>query len=1069
VLGYDGVVQEYENGTKHYIAWFPNQVKSATANVGTFSTEDARIQFSAGPRAESRVEFKLVAFVLRKKSEGYTDQQIASAIRSVMPSMTASQIDGLISDPKEFMRRAFPSATPMQFENLMRRAEVKNIYRGNMPHNIAERFLTSMVSNEVLEKYYMQVKAKRQVMKDSISQFLTENFDPAKGLPRWVMLLKEYSSGAKNIEIARAKNTLARLATTAREIGFSDWSLFSDALRNINDEENLMSGSTELIPFDPATGAAMTPATGAAPQQSLSLLRLPLEIQPYVREMRGQIDALTKALIAGGFVTPEQAVNLELNLGEYVNRAYKLYSQKGFTPTKEVFDNAVMFLADQEYRRLLTEYVNNLTIAVRGQIGVMTGVGPLAMETSPAIPYAKLMEEAATYAKRRANDIITKKETPYFGGSGPTSRGIGILKQRQSIPQPIRELMGEYTDPGVVFMMTIAKQAELVATSEFLRKLRGQGLGTMFFEKNDANRPSTHNVPLAGDKSSTMEPLNGLYTTKEIAEAFEDSVNTRNAVVQLWMKIVGGNRWLKTVGSIRTQFVNFESNLGFAVMNGLIFAKDGRPFSRAMKEGVNYARGQYSDKEITEITDKVIRLNLVGQDIDINAVRKAFQQDDMFDMALDVALTEEGVFRKTSKKVRPVAFANKLYRMGDDFWKVYGYITERETVANGRYETSYDQLTDEQKDAVDKEAADRVKDTWPTYDRMFEIVRKLSENVPILGNFTAFQAESIRVLMNSVRLMKKDLADPQMRQAGVRRALGITTYIGLRTGITTMAAMSMGYGVSGVLGLLLNDEEEEDKKWAIKQVSPIFMRTGDLFIKQDKDKPHVYTVIDLLSVDPLGITQRAMNALTEGNEKMDAGVGAAVAELLGGFLEREMTFKAIEDLTLNRNSSTGLKIYGEEDSAGEATGKVANYLYKSLKPSSVGLVERAITNENKAFEAAAFFGFRPYEIDLHQSFNISLSRMRGTMDEISTEYFKIKFDEKKTEAEKESARLRAGEKKAEVIKKYNKLYKTLIKLGASHQVLEEMVDEKKAVKPTGMDKKTKAGIKEGLVDPTTLY
>lgn len=1060
-----------KNFSESFIAFSPNQIKSATSNVGTFSTEDNRIQFSAGPRAESRVEFKLVAFVLRKKAEGYTDQQIAKAIRTALPGITTAQLDALISDPKEFLRRAYPGITPMQFENLLRRAEVKNIYRGNMPQNIAGRFLTAVVPNEVLEKYYMQVKTKAQVRKDAINQFLTKNFDPAKGLPKWVMQLKEFSTGAKNIEIARAKSTIDRLAKTAREIGFTDWELFSAALRNLNEEEAIMSGSTELAMFDPATGMAMVPSAGERLQTPMTMLRLPLEIQPYVREMRNQIDALSKRLITGGFVTPEQAVKIEMNLGEYTNRAYKLYTQKGFTPTKEAFDAAVTFLADQEYRRLLTEYVNNLSVAVRGQIGVQTGAGPIVAESGTGIPYADLMEQAAQYAQRRANDIITKKETPYFGGSGPTSRGLGILKQRQTIPQPIRALMGEYTDPGVVFMMTVAKQAELAATSDYLRQLRDQGLGTLFFEKNDPNRPATHSVPLAGETSATMEPLNGLYTTKEIAEAFEDAVNTRNAVVQLWMKIVGANRWLKTVGSIRTQFVNFESNLGFAVLNGLVFTKDGRPTwrSKSITEAKEYVKGQYGPKEISEITEKAIKLGLVGQNIDINAVRQAFREDDMFEMALDVSLTSDGVFRKTSRKVRPVSFFNKLYRMGDDFWKVYGYITERETVANGRYDSKYDQLTDEQKEAVDKEAADRVKDTWPTYDRMFEAVRKLSQNVPILGNFTAFQAESIRVLMNAVRLMKKDLADPQMRQAGVRRALGISTYLGLRTGITTMTALSMGYGVSGLLGLLLNDDDEEDKKWAIKQVSPIFMRSGDLLIKQDKDKPHIYTVVDLLSIDPIGITQRSLNSFTEGSDNTDAGVGAAVAELFGGFLGREMTFKAVEDLSMNRNSANGLKIYNDEDTAGEAVGKITSYLWKSLKPSSVGLVERALTNENKAFEASAFVGFRPYEIDLHQSFNISLTRMRNSVEEISTEYFKIKFDPKVSEEDKEQARLRAGEKKAEVIKKYNRLYTTLIKLGASQQVMEEMVEGKSAVKPTGMDGKTKLGIIEGEVDPTSLY
>jgi hypothetical protein len=52
---YDGV--EYINsvedaGSKSYMVLEPNQIKSATGNVGAFSKEDARIQFSLGGRAE---------------------------------------------------------------------------------------------------------------------------------------------------------------------------------------------------------------------------------------------------------------------------------------------------------------------------------------------------------------------------------------------------------------------------------------------------------------------------------------------------------------------------------------------------------------------------------------------------------------------------------------------------------------------------------------------------------------------------------------------------------------------------------------------------------------------------------------------------------------------------------------------------------------------------------------------------------------------------------------------------------------------------------------------------------
>ena len=37
VLGYDGVQINFPNGEKHFVAWFPEQIKSATDNIGTYS------------------------------------------------------------------------------------------------------------------------------------------------------------------------------------------------------------------------------------------------------------------------------------------------------------------------------------------------------------------------------------------------------------------------------------------------------------------------------------------------------------------------------------------------------------------------------------------------------------------------------------------------------------------------------------------------------------------------------------------------------------------------------------------------------------------------------------------------------------------------------------------------------------------------------------------------------------------------------------------------------------------------------------------------------------------------
>ena len=56
VLGYDGVQVNFPSGEKHFIAWFPNQIKHATENSGAFSPNDNRIRYSISEPTDTQQE-----------------------------------------------------------------------------------------------------------------------------------------------------------------------------------------------------------------------------------------------------------------------------------------------------------------------------------------------------------------------------------------------------------------------------------------------------------------------------------------------------------------------------------------------------------------------------------------------------------------------------------------------------------------------------------------------------------------------------------------------------------------------------------------------------------------------------------------------------------------------------------------------------------------------------------------------------------------------------------------------------------------------------------------------------
>lgn len=1055
VLGYDGVVQEYENGTKHYIAWFPNQIKSATANVGTFSTEDARIQFSAGPRAESRVEFKLVAFVLRKRGEGLTDQQIALAINSALPAMPPADIARLLRDPNQFLIDSFPGMTPAQHLNLIERAKIANMYRAASQINIHPFFKHLRVDPDVAKKYYDRAKTRKEVSEAAISSIFNKAFSSSRGLPNWMMQAKEFAQGLMKIEIANAKATLDKVRAVAAEIGFTDWELFRQAMID--------------------TGAV--PANGQLAISSgmpATVTRLPLEMQPLAIMMRDQIDALTSKLIASGYVTPEQAVTLQNNIGQYVNRAFRLFTEKNWQPSLKDKNAAIDFLINEEYQRLLQEFYDKNTTPATGQTAISGGptVGGLAN-----IPYIDLMEQAGKNAQRRVEDILNKKSNPYFGDAKVEARSIGILKQRQEIPIEIRRLMGEYTDPGVIFMMTIVKQSALAASSQYLKELRTIGLGTIFFEKNDPNRPSTHSIMMASEGSSVLEPLNGLYTTKDVAEGLQYIEPTYNAAASLWMKGVGYVRMGKTILSPVTMMINFISNLGFEVFNGTLFTKSGRPFGAATGEAFDYMRSEYSSKRgMSEVMKKVIKLNLVGQSVDAESISRALSSGDLFEVALDVSLTGNGVFRSmTKKRIKPLSPFEKAYRMGDDFWKVYAYVTEREMYSKAKFKKEYSQLTLEEQDQVDVQAAERVKMTRPTFDRMFPAVKWLNQNIPLLADFTGFSGESIRTPINTVKLAIDDMKDPDLREAGIRRISGVIAYVGIRTAARVAIPLMLGYGVTGLIGKILNDEEEEEKLWTLQQAAPPYMYNHDMVAVPTKGKPHLLTVVSMNSNDPLGWSQLSVNSLVSGTKDMSPGALAAIFEISSKFFGLGMTTEAMIDVMYNRNSSTGDPIYsgGKEEEGGDSEwtkiGKSLSYLWGRLEPSAFKLKRRWSETTTPKMEVLAMFGYRTMELDLHKSYSIQLSLMSERLVDINGKWQIVQYNEKSTEKEKEDATKIARDKKAKIIDHMHRMYRGYIKLGADPNVMSDLVNKKSPVKMTGMDKKTKSGILDGGVDPTTLY
>jgi len=301
----------------------------------------------------------------------------------------------------------------------------------------------------------------------------------------------------------------------------------------------------------------------------LAISEIPSELRESVQDMRNQIDALSQMLIDEGLVEGKLIGKIQENLGTYMTRSYEVHDNPKWAEKvpAEIKNRAIAFLRSQ---------------------------------------YPDLN---ATELKGVINEILDTPDSPLtILASGKIgSKDLGILKKRKDIAPEVRALLGEYTDPLLNYAKSITKMANLISNSKFLNEMKDAGLNDFLFEKPT----DTRYRKIATEGSKTMEPLNGLYTTPEIAEAFETMGKPEQlpSYLRHYMKVNGIVKYSKTILSLMTHVRNLVGNTGFAVMNGHYRAGK---FNPAIKTTITEL-GTVDNKDFRDRYKKYLRLGIVNE------------------------------------------------------------------------------------------------------------------------------------------------------------------------------------------------------------------------------------------------------------------------------------------------------------------------------------------------------------------------------------------------------------------------------------------------------------------------
>lgn len=267
---------------------------------------------------------------------------------------------------------------------------------------------------------------------------------------------------------------------------------------------------------------------------------------------------------------------------------------------------------------------------------------------------------------------------------------------------------------------------------------------------------------------------------------------------------------------------------------------------------------------------------------------------------------------------------------------------------------------------VEMMAAEVVKDTMPTYNRVVKAVR-LTDAVPIIGNFTSFAAENIRNSVGTVTRGVREMgfeASPALRakygDAKINELERLLRAGGLQR---TLAYTSMAYILpkTMVRMSMAATGTTPEQMAALYEMNPDFLNGHDLVVLENNKEKGYIDFIDLSYVMPYAfMTDPASAAIRQFQESGRAdkslvsstinGMYDAFMVFADPFASETMFYERLRDvmptnMLVGRGgvTSTGALIYGPNEDPASKASKIFNHLIMGFAPNYATLIaeERA--------------------------------------------------------------------------------------------------------------------------------
>lgn len=664
----------------------------------------------------------------------------------------------------------------------------------------------------------------------------------------------------------------------------------------------------------------------------------PEQVRTAVRECRDSLDALKMKALQGATGPLQGKLSVTVaNNKFYLHRAYSLFDDPEYL--KKVLrgdDPATQQKFSAAYQTLVEQNI------------------PAAAKQAVAANLSE--DEAIKVAQRRAADTLGQYisdaemvQSKRFQNLPVSTQGLvkySMLQERNDIPEPVRQFMGEVKDPRARYMTTAAGLADMVTSFDFANRMKTIGKGSFLFdlptgratvqlfpdvrpqavrlnEKGEAIKP-VKTVADAEDeetrKWNLSNPLSGMYCTPEFKNALDQYFNqmrfhspTLAAVNSMASKFYTtyipnshGRNWFSMLPVLQNSgcgviplaekefkgipnladytYKTFRGDIGglAAEMYGKKDLKASQQFFMNHLEELGIVNQQATTKFLASEAGKFGDNSVM--DIIHNQILEARKQESM---ALQAgAGVKKGLTKAGETLGNMDTGITRFYQLPDDLTRLTSFLHELriKSTALGVPMTNL---------ALQQSVANYVKNIIPTYERSAQFV-KYFRQLPVLGQFVSYPSEYIRCSANVIRQAAMEMRDtnPLIRAIGINRMLN--------SGLMQAGLYGSVWGINRAVAGITDPEER-----AIRQVGPSYNRNALMAFWRNKDGTYGYHNLSYLFpqtylLDPL----TAMSNKTKDGDIL-GGMYSALQQLVSPFVNTKIGAQYMGAALANRDVDTG--------------------------------------------------------------------------------------------------------------------------------------------------------------------